>query len=51
MIDSSEFIPLSNKYRVYAVPKVVINENVQFEGSLLEDKFLAEVLKAYSKTK
>jgi len=29
------------------MPEVVINENVKFEGSLPEDKFLAEVLKAY----
>jgi len=45
MIDSTEFIPLSNKYRVYAVPKIVINEYIQFEGPLPEDKLLAEILK------
>lgn len=45
MIDSTEFIPLSNKYRVYAVPKTIINENIQFEGSLPAEKFLTEILK------
>lgn len=50
MVESSQFIPLSNKFRVYAVPKIVINDKYEFEGSLPEEKFLDEVMKAYSQT-
>jgi glutaredoxin-like protein len=46
-IEVSEFPHLSNRYRVYAVPKTVINETVQFEGSVSEAEFL-ERLKAAS---
>jgi glutaredoxin-like protein len=46
MVESSEFIPLANKYQVYAVPKTVINENIQFEGSMPEQSLLAEIQKA-----
>lgn len=46
MIEANEFPELSKKYNVYAVPKVVINEKVQFEGALPEDIFLNKVLSA-----
>jgi glutaredoxin-like protein len=50
MIEASEFPHLSNKYGVYGVPKVVINENVSFEGSIPEPNYLEKVLEAESAT-
>ncbi|MGA1875138.1 MAG: protein disulfide oxidoreductase [bacterium] len=44
MIEIGEFPHLANKYQVYGVPKVVINEIIQFEGALPEAQFLDRVL-------
>ncbi|MCD6427580.1 MAG: thioredoxin family protein [Caldisericaceae bacterium] len=49
MIEANEFPEWSQKYSVYAVPKVVINDNVQFEGALPEDAYLENVLKGAGK--
>jgi len=46
MIEASEFPQLANKYFVSAVPKVVINEEVEFEGALPEKNYLEKVLEA-----
>jgi len=43
MIESSEFPYLVNKYGVFSVPKVIINEDIQFEGALPEPLFVAKV--------
>jgi hypothetical protein len=45
-IEATEFPDLSRAYRVMAVPKIVINDRVQFEGALPEPQFLAAVLQA-----
>jgi alkyl hydroperoxide reductase subunit AhpF len=45
-IEATEFPELSQRYRVMAVPKIVINDKVQFEGALPEKDFLGAVLKA-----
>jgi len=45
-IEANEFPELSRAYRVSAVPKVVINDRVQFEGALPEPQFLEAVLRA-----
>jgi len=45
MIESAEFPHLVNKYNVFAVPKVVVNEKIQFEGALPEPAFLEQVMK------
>ena len=37
---------MSRSYRVQAVPKIVINDRVQFEGALPEPQFLDAVLRA-----
>jgi len=50
MIESEEFPSLSDKYKVFGVPKTIVNETVQFEGVVTEDAFLANVLKAVSGT-
>ncbi|HDP98615.1 MAG TPA: glutaredoxin [bacterium] len=46
MVEASEFPQLSNKYGVSAVPKVIINETVEFEGALPERSYLEKVLEA-----
>jgi len=45
-IEATEFPELSRAYRVMAVPKIVINDRVEFEGALPEAEFLSAVLKA-----
>jgi len=45
-IEATEFPDLSRAYRVMAVPKIVINDRVEFEGALPEPQFLAAVLQA-----
>jgi len=46
MIETSEFPHLIHKYQVYGVPKVVINETVQFEGALPEIEFIDRLMQA-----
>ncbi|MGQ9535144.1 MAG: protein disulfide oxidoreductase [bacterium] len=45
-INAQEFPHLSQRYNVFAVPKVVINEVIQFEGALPEENFLEKILAA-----
>jgi predicted DsbA family dithiol-disulfide isomerase len=45
-IEATEFPELSRAYRVMAVPKIVMNDRVEFEGALPETDFLAAVLRA-----
>ncbi len=45
-IEANEFPDLSQAYGVSAVPKIVINDRVEFEGALPESQFLAAVLQA-----
>jgi predicted DsbA family dithiol-disulfide isomerase len=46
IIEFTEFPFLVNKYGVFGVPKTIINEQTSIEGSLPEDEFLSEILKA-----
>lgn len=46
MVEATEFPNLSDRYNVYAVPKIVINDKIEFEGAIPEDDFVNEVLKA-----
>ena len=45
-IEATEFPELSQRYQVMAVPKIVINDRVQFEGAIPENDFLSAVLQA-----
>ena len=45
-IEANEFPDLSRAYRVMGVPKIVINDRVEFEGALPEPQFLEAVLRA-----
>ena len=44
MVEASEFPHLAQKYRVMAVPKIVVNEESQFEGALPEPQFVENVM-------
>lgn len=45
-INATEFVPLAQKFNVSSVPKVVINEIVEFVGALPEEAFVDQVLSA-----
>ncbi len=49
-IEATEFPELSQRYRVMAVPKIVINDKLEFEGAIPEKDFLGAVLKAVDGT-
>jgi glutaredoxin-like protein len=44
VIDGSEFPHLAQKYAVVGVPKVIINEKIEFVGAFNEDLFAEHVL-------
>ena len=44
VIESSEFPDLAMKYNVIGVPKIIINETVEFTGAFNEDLFAEHVL-------
>jgi len=44
-IEASEFPDLVGKYRIFAVPKTIVNDGGFVEGSLPEEAFLDEVLR------
>lgn len=46
VIEVNEFPELIERYRVRGVPKVIINEKVQFEGALPEAQFIDQLLLA-----
>lgn len=43
-INAQEFPHLAQRFNVFAVPKIVINDTVQFEGALSESLFLEKIL-------
>jgi hypothetical protein len=45
-IEATEFPDLASQHRVFAVPKTVVNEATYIEGSMPEEFFLDEILKA-----
>jgi glutaredoxin-like protein len=46
VINANEFPDLAIKYGVMGVPKIVVNEKIEFVGAVPEDIFLEHVLKA-----
>lgn len=48
IVEAGEFPELAERYNVYAVPKVVINETVEFVGAQPEPQVLRYVLQASS---
>ena len=47
-VEANEFPELSQRYQVMAVPKIVINDRVEFEGAIPERDFINAVLQAVS---
>ncbi len=45
MVEAIEFPELSQKYDVQAVPKIVINDEVEFEGALPEQMYVDNLMK------
>jgi predicted DsbA family dithiol-disulfide isomerase len=45
-IDATEFPDLSRKYQVMSVPKIVINDRVEFTGAQPEATFLDAIQRA-----
>lgn len=46
VIEVAEFPDVAQRYHVYGVPKIVINESVSVEGAVPEPKFVDLVLDA-----
>jgi predicted DsbA family dithiol-disulfide isomerase len=46
IVEASEFPDLAERYGVYAVPKIVINETTEFVGAQPEEAFVAYVAQA-----
>jgi glutaredoxin-like protein len=46
VIEAAEFPHLAQKYSIMGVPKVVINEQIEFVGALPEENFLQQILLA-----
>jgi len=46
MVESAEFPQLAQRYSVMGVPKIVINERIEFVGALPEDHFVEHLLLA-----
>jgi len=46
VIEAEEFPELAERYNVHGVPKIVVNETVEFVGAQPEARFLQEVLRA-----
>jgi glutaredoxin-like protein len=46
VIDAGEFPQLASKYGVMGVPKIIINEQIEFVGAVPENIFLDHVLLA-----
>ena len=49
-VEANEFPELSQRYQVMAVPKIVINDRVEFEGAIPERDFVNAVLQAVAAT-
>ena len=45
-VEANEFPDLSRRYQVMAVPKIVINDRVEFEGAIPERDFVNAVLQS-----
>lgn len=48
LIEANEFMDMSQQYRVSGVPKIVVNDKIEFVGALPEPRFLEAVLRAVS---
>lgn len=49
VVEASEFPDLVQRYQVSGVPKIVVNDRVEFVGAQPEGRFLDQVLRAAPK--
>ena len=49
VVEANEFPDLSEQYGVMSVPKIVINDSVEFVGAQPEPRFMAAIVKAVGK--
>ena len=49
MVEAIEFPQLAQKYGVMGVPKTVINDEIEFEGALPEEMFVAQLMGALTR--
>lgn len=45
MVESAEFPHLVQKYNVMSVPKIIINDKIEFEGALPEREYIENLMK------
>ena len=50
-VEANEFPHLANKYDVYGVPRIVINEVIQIEGAVPEEVMLDELMQVMDEQK
>lgn len=43
VVEAGEFPEIAQKYQVYAVPKIVFNDSVSFEGNRPEAAFVSAI--------
>ncbi len=48
VIEASEFPEIASAYSVFAVPKTIINDQIEIEGAVSESHFINELLRAAS---
>lgn len=46
MVEAIEFPQLAAKYGVMGVPKIIINDEIEFEGAVPEDAFVSHLMSA-----
>ncbi len=46
VIEITEFPEMAQRYQIFGVPKTVINDQVEFEGAIPEERFVQEALSA-----
>ena len=46
VVEATEFPDLAARYQVMAVPKIVVNDRIEFVGALPERQFVQQVLRA-----
>jgi predicted DsbA family dithiol-disulfide isomerase len=51
MVEASEFPHLAQKYSVYGVPRIVINEVIHIEGAVPEDYLMSELMQVMDEKK
>ena len=44
MVESTEFPHLANRYQVYGVPRIVINEVIHIEGAVPEANLISQLM-------